>query len=50
MPQLIAECFAQTLASAAAIKDPFGQAFFTMVRLSYLQPFNGLASLLCPED
>lgn len=39
-PQLIAECFDQLLASAAAIKDPFEQAFFVMAQLPYLQPFD----------
>ena len=40
VPQLIAECFDQTLASAAAIRDPFEQSFFLMVQLPYLQPFD----------
>ena len=40
VPQLIEECFDQLLASAAAIKDPFEQAFFVMVQLPYLQPFD----------
>ena len=39
-PQLIDECFDQLLASAAAIKDPFEQSFFTMVQIPYLQPFD----------
>jgi hypothetical protein len=39
-PQLIEECFDQILASAAAITDPFEQAFFVMVQLPYLQPFD----------
>ncbi len=39
-PQLIEECFDQILATAAAIKDPFEQAFFAMVHLPYLQPFE----------
>lgn len=39
-PQLIEECFAQVLATAAAIADPFEQAFFAMVHLPYLQPFD----------
>ena len=39
-PQLIEECFDQILATAAAIKDPFEQAFFVMVQLPYLQPFD----------
>jgi hypothetical protein len=40
IPQMIEECFAQILISAAAITDPFEQAFFVMVQLPYLQPFE----------
>src|SRR5215470_5299736 len=40
MPQLIEECFDQLLATATAIADPFEQAFFIMVQLPYLQPFD----------
>lgn len=40
VPQLIDECFNELLAKAAAIKDPFEQAFFIMVQLPYLQPFE----------
>jgi len=40
VPQLIEECFNQMLATTAAIKDPFEQAFFIMVQLPYLQPFD----------
>ena len=40
LPQLIEECFDQILATAAAIKDPFEQAFFVMVQLPYLQAFD----------
>jgi hypothetical protein len=40
VPQLIDECFDQILASATAIRDPFEQAFFVMVQLPYLQPFD----------
>jgi hypothetical protein len=40
MPQLIEECFVQVLDTARAIKDPFEQAFFAMVHLPYLQPFE----------
>jgi len=40
VPQLIEECFDQLLATAAAIEDPFEQAFFVMVQLPYLQPFD----------
>ena len=39
-PQLIEECFVQLLATAGAITDPFEQAFFAMVHLPYLQPFD----------
>lgn len=39
-PQLIDECFQQVLDTAAAIADPFEQAFFAMVHLPYLQPFE----------
>lgn len=39
-PQLIAECFAQVLDTANAIQDPMEQAFFAMVHLPYLQPFE----------
>jgi Fic family protein len=40
VPQLIEECFDQVLATAAAIQNPFEQAFFAMVHLPYLQPFD----------
>lgn len=39
-PGSIEECFARVLASAEAIRDPFEQAFFAMVHLPYLQPFE----------
>jgi fido (protein-threonine AMPylation protein) len=39
IPQLIEEMFAQLLAKAAAIRDPFEQALFLMAHLPYLQPF-----------
>lgn len=39
-PQRIEECFDQVLDTAAAIRDPFEQAFFSMVHLPYLQPFE----------
>lgn len=39
-PQLIAECFARVLDTANAIQDPMEQAFFAMVHLPYLQPFE----------
>lgn len=40
LPQVIEECFDQILATAGAIEDPFEQAFFAMVHLPYLQPFE----------
>lgn len=40
VPQAIEECFDQILATASAISDPFEQAFFVMVQLPYLQPFD----------
>lgn len=39
-PQRIEECFEQVLDTADAIRDPFEQAFFAMVHLPYLQPFE----------
>mgnify|MGYP001823331893 CR=1 FL=1 len=40
VPQLIEECFEKTLATAAAIRDPFEQAFFALVHFAYLQGFE----------
>lgn len=40
MPQVLEECFNLLLHKAAAIPDPFEQAFFIMVQLPYLQPFE----------
>ncbi|RYG58013.1 Fic family protein [bacterium] len=40
VPQQIEECFDQILATVNAIQDPFEQAFFVMVHLPYLQPFE----------
>lgn len=40
LPQVIEDCFALLLEKAAAIPDPFEQAFFLMVQLPYLQPFE----------
>ena len=40
VPQLIEERFDRVLATAARIRDPFEQAFFAMVQLPYLQPFD----------
>lgn len=39
-PQRIEECFNQVLDTGAAICDPLEQAFFAMVHLPYLQPFE----------
>jgi len=40
LPQLIEDCFTLLLDKASAIPDPFEQAFFLMVQLPYLQPFD----------
>ena len=40
VPQQIEEHFDTLLAKARAIDDPFEQAFFAMVQLPYLQPFD----------
>jgi len=40
LPQVIEDCFTRLLDKAAAILDPFEQAFFLMVQLPYLQPFE----------
>lgn len=40
LPQLIEESFRQLVDTAAAIRNPFEQAFFVMVHLPYLQPFE----------
>lgn len=40
IPQQIEEYFDLLLEKADAIKDPFEQAFFIMVQLPYLQPFD----------
>lgn len=38
--QRIEECFGRILETAAAIADPFEQAFFALVHLAYLQAFE----------
>jgi len=38
--KVIDECFGEILQKAHKIKDPFEQAFFAMVQLPYLQPFE----------
>lgn len=40
IPMLIEEIFLQILDTATAIQDPFEQAFFALVHLPYLQPFE----------
>ncbi len=40
IPQLLEEMFELMLFKAQEIKDPFEQAFFIMVQLPYLQPFD----------
>ena len=40
MPQVLEDCFYLLLKKADAIADPFEQAFFLMVQLPYLQPFE----------
>lgn len=40
VPQVIDECFDKILDTAAAIADPFEQAFFALVHLAYLQGFE----------
>jgi len=40
VPQMIDECFEQVLHTADAVEDAFEKAFFVMVHLPYLQPFE----------
>lgn len=40
IPQQLEQLFDLLLAKAAAIEDPFEQAFFALVHLPYLQPFE----------
>ena len=40
LPQRLEELFAIVISMAAEITDPFEQAFFAMVHLPYLQPFE----------
>ncbi len=40
MPQVLEDCFHLLLQKAAAIADPFEQAFFVLVQVPYLQPFE----------
>lgn len=39
-PHLIEECFHEILGKASEIEDPFEQAFFILVHIPYLQPFE----------
>ena len=40
VPQRIDECFKEILRKASEIRDPFEQAFFILVHIPYLQPFE----------
>ncbi len=40
MPQVLEDCFRLLLQKASGIPDPFEKAFFVMVQLPYLQPFE----------
>jgi len=40
VPQLVSELFDVILAKTEKIKNPFEQAFFVMIHLPYLQPFD----------
>jgi len=40
IPQLLDDCFNELLRKAESIRDPFEQAFFILVHLPYLQPFE----------
>ncbi len=40
IPQVIEECFRLLLSKASSIDDPIERAFFLMVHLPYLQPFD----------
>ena len=40
MPQVLEDCFHLLLQKASTIPDPFEQAFFVMVQIPYLQPFE----------
>ena len=42
LPQRLEELFAITVNMATEIRDPFEQAFFLMVHLPYLQPFENV--------
>lgn len=40
IPQILEEVFDELLTKADAIEDPFEQAFFAMLHIPYLQPFE----------
>ena len=40
IPRVLEDCFRLLLQKASTIPDPFEQAFFVMVQLPYLQPFE----------
>ena len=40
IPDVINECFEQIIDTAKAIQNPIEQAFFLMVHIPYLQPFE----------
>ena len=46
VPDLVNECFEQVLDTAKAIRNPFEQAFFLMVHIPYLQPFEDVNKLV----
>ena len=46
LPQLIEEMFGLMLEKSRQIKNPFEQAFFVMVHLPYLQPFEDVNKLV----
>jgi len=43
IPHIIEECFEIILAKAQLIENPFEQAFFLLVQLPYLQPFEDVS-------
>jgi len=46
IPQQLEQLFDQLLEKASAITDPFEQAFFVMVHIPYLQPFDDVNKLV----
>ena len=48
IPHLIEECFQTIVDKARAIKNPFEQAFFLMVHIPYLQPFEDVNKRVSP--